>query len=106
MPYNETILVQVVIPSEKNILGCDEQVRPTNFLTTHFFIMAQRGKCTYAKKTYEAQEVGALGVIIQDDVVQSENSYDIEIPVHDKIYSQLNVPLFLISKSDGQKLAD
>lgn len=87
MLYNESTFVQVVIPNKKNLLGCDEHEMPKNLLTNHFFILALRGTCTYAKKTYEAQEIGALGVIIQDNEFQTDNSYDFEIPVQDKIYT-------------------
>ena len=39
-----------------------------------------------------------MGVIIMDNVEREDKIYDFEIPVQDKIYTQLNIPMFLISK--------
>lgn len=64
--YNQRTVVQIVIPSEDNEFGCDEHVRPKDLLINQFVLLVRRGSCTYAKKTYEAQDVGAFAVIIED----------------------------------------
>ncbi|KAJ2555486.1 hypothetical protein EV175_002253, partial [Coemansia sp. RSA 1933] len=89
--YESPVPVMLVVDSSGSNEGC-------NSTSTDFsgkIVLAKRGTCTFAQKALLAQEAGAVGIVIYNDVS------GMLIP---GVNSSITIPTVIISNSDGVAL--
>jgi len=103
-PYGSVIVGRVFEPvNHNNKLGCSPIVPmdfsygdPDHVVTP--IMLIERGNCSFAQKIRHAQDVGASAVIISDNTDSDPTNI---IMSDDGTGGNLNIPSFLISKSDS-----
>lgn len=73
---------------------CKEPPKFNNTANTPFFIIMNRGKCTFVTKVKHAQDMGAIGAIIVDNN-QNEDPNDI-VMADDGKGNSIHIPSMLI----------
>lgn len=100
--YNEKDELNIYAPDSSNEFGCETLKIDTSKNSDKFFFIVKRGICTYSKKAYVAQQSGASGVIVIHDK-PNQSVKDI-IPCSDSLYKNVNIPILLIRKEEGENL--
>ena len=61
---SERSVVEVIMPAEGNINGCENVTHPEDLTTKKFVWLMERGVCTYSKKAFISQQSGAFAVLV------------------------------------------
>ena len=100
--YTETAIINVIAPKDSNSMGCEPLSAPKIPKGEKFVWLFERGTCTYSKKAFNSQQSGAFAVL----VYHNDPSVDISniIPISDAIFSNIKIPIILISHDEGVKI--
>ena len=106
-PYGSVIVGRLFTPiNNAGNLGCDH-IAPMDFsygdpdrIVTPILLL-NRGHCSFVQKIRHAQDIGASAVIIADTTDEDPSSI---VMSDDGTGGNLNIPSFIISKSDGEVL--
>eukprot|EP00475_Leptophrys_vorax_P007098 TRINITY_DN1448_c0_g1_i1.p1 TRINITY_DN1448_c0_g1~~TRINITY_DN1448_c0_g1_i1.p1 ORF type:complete len:520 (-),score=92.65 TRINITY_DN1448_c0_g1_i1:950-2509(-) len=90
----------VLVPADDNLNGCGT-IEHGSAWTSPFILLLQRGDCSFAQKILNAAQVGAVGVIIVDNVDE-----DVLPIVNNYMMDTVIIPAAFVSQEIGLILMD